>query len=387
MQTHRTTRVALVVPHIYMNQKILPDVIFSPAELAITLANGLAEYDVDVTLFSPGPVKTSVKNITADLSLFEAELAGRGDTYADLLKKHPFTFVTLARQVQAELISAAYTAANSGEYDIVHVYTNEEDIAMQFAGLCMVPMVFTHHDPFNFLVKYKAIFPKFTNLNWISISMSQRQTMPTDTNWVGNVYHGINPGDYSVIESNMVEPYVAYCGRIVEPKGVHLAIKAVQKYNQENNTKLRLKIAGKHYGGAGKDSYWHDVIEPMLGDDIEYVGFISDKNMKNEFLGRATALMMPSVFDEPFGLVMIEALSSGTPIIGLNSGAIPEVVDEKTGIVVEKYTDENKVVADMVVAISEIGKLSSADCRARFIENFTAKKMCQNYSQIYHKTI
>jgi len=125
----------------------------------------------------------------------------------------------------------------------------------------------------------------------------------------------------------------------------------------------------------------------MLGDDIEYVGFISDKNMKNEFLGRATALMMPSVFDEPFGLVMIEALSSGTPIIGLNSGAIPEVVDEKTGIVVEKYTDENKVVADMVVAISEIGKLSSADCRARFIENFTAKKMCQNYSQIYHKTI
>src|SRR5690348_15966568 len=106
-------KIGLVVPHIFLHKDILPHVIFSPGRLAIRLAEGLQDLGAEVTLFSPGPVDTSVKTITADLSYFERELAGRGDTYLDLLKKHPFTFITLARQVQAEVIAKAYAMANA----------------------------------------------------------------------------------------------------------------------------------------------------------------------------------------------------------------------------------------------------------------------------------
>src|SRR5688572_29898647 len=119
--------IGIVVPHIFMHRDILPHVIFSPGHLARGLAEGLQALGAQVTLFSPGPADTLVKNVTADMGNFEQELAGRGDGYVDLLKKHPFTFITLARQVQSELIAKAFAAANAGELDLVHIYTNEED--------------------------------------------------------------------------------------------------------------------------------------------------------------------------------------------------------------------------------------------------------------------
>src|SRR3954471_645659 len=97
-------KIGILVPHIFMQDAVLPNVIFAPADLAINLAEEMQNLGHDVTLFSPGNVSTKVKNQTADLSLFETELKTRGDSYIDLLRKHPFTFITLARQVQSELI-------------------------------------------------------------------------------------------------------------------------------------------------------------------------------------------------------------------------------------------------------------------------------------------
>ena len=134
-------RIGLVVPHMFMHRDILLQVIFSPGRLAVDLAEGLQRSGAEVTLFTPGPVDVSVPNVTADLTYFEQELAGRGDSYLDLLKKHPFTFVTLARQVQSELIAKAFTAANAGDFDVIHIYMNEEDTALPFAALCKVPIV------------------------------------------------------------------------------------------------------------------------------------------------------------------------------------------------------------------------------------------------------
>ncbi len=149
-------RVALVVPHIFINKEIMPHVIFSPGWLALDLASGLKDHGLDITLFTPGSANTTVKNVTADMSYFEQELKGRNYDYLTLLKKHPATFVALARQVQGEIIAKAYEKANNDEFDIVHVYTNEEDIAIQFARFCTKPVLFTHHDPFNFLIRYKS---------------------------------------------------------------------------------------------------------------------------------------------------------------------------------------------------------------------------------------
>jgi glycosyltransferase involved in cell wall biosynthesis len=375
--------IGIVVPHIFMQRDILPHVIFSPARLALDLVNGLQGEGNTVTLFTPGPVDTPVRNITADLSLFEQELAGRGDTYIDLLKKHPMTFVTLARQVQAELIAAAFRMAHDGALDVVHIYTNEEDIALPFAALCTKPVVFTHHDPFNFLVKYKNVFPKYTSLNWVSISYSQRQGMPAGTHWAGNVYHGLDPQQFTPTYDK-ASNYVAYFGRIIEPKGVHLAIAAVRAYNQTAPEPLVLKIAGKHYAGK-KDAYWQEQIAPLIdGKTIQYEGFMNDNVSKSSYLGQARALLVPSLFDEPFGMVAIEALACGTPVIGLDSGALPEIItDDQTGFIVPKDTNDTRTAAGLAEAIGKVNSLDRHACRADFEARFTAKRMCNDYLNIY----
>ncbi len=390
-------RVGIVVPHIFMHHEILPNVIFAPAKLSINLSEGLQSLGANVTLFSPGPVNTSVRNITGDLSYFELELRNRGYSYIALLKKHPVTFISLARQLQGELIAKAYAAANDGELDIVHIYTNEEDIALSFARLCRQPTVFTHHDPFNFLIRYKSIFPKYSNLNWLSISMAQRRAMPADTNWAGNIYHGLDEGAFKPIYQPK-DPYIAYLGRIIEPKGVHLAIQAVKLHNAHNKKKYRLKIAGKHYAGMNKDTYWQARIKPEIdGNEIEYVGFIKKESAKQDFLGNAEALIVPSTFEEPFGVVMIEALACGTPIIGLDSGAISEIVlKSHTGLLVEKVNDdsgqntkidEQRTALLLTDAIKNIHKIDRMNCRRDFEKRFTLQRMCREHLAVYENLI
>lgn len=385
-------RVGIVVPHIFMQRDILPHVIFSPGKLAISLANGLQKIGVDVTLFTPGPVDSNAANRTADLSFFEHELSLRGDSYLDLLKKHPFTFITLARQVQSELIAKTYAMASADELDIVHMYTNEEDIALPFAQFCKKPVVFTHHDPFNFLVKYKNLFPKYKELNWISMSFAQRKGMPPDANWIGNIYHGLDANAFRAAE-NPTNDYIAYVGRIIEPKGLHLAIDAIRQHNEKSESKLRLRIAGKYYAGSKKDTYWTTRIEPKLGDNIEYVGFLESDKLQ-AFLDNAAALVVPSIFDEPFGMVAIEALACATPVVGLDSGALPEIIlDGETGLIAKKVTeaggkiDERATIDNLSNAIEKISTIKRSNCRQDFESRFTLERMCAEHLQLYARLV
>ncbi len=374
-------RVGLVVPHIFMHQDILPGVIFSPGVLALDLANELTRLGADVTLFSPGPVATHVRTVAADLSLFEQELEGRGYGYLELLKKHPLTFVSMARQVQAEIIAKAYATANNDGLDIVHIYTNEEDIALPFAQFCKKPVVFTHHDPFQLLVKYRSVFPKYKDLNWLSMSHAQRAGMPTDTNWAANIYHGIDEARFTPNYSP-TGGYVAYLGRIIESKGVHLAIAAAKKAG------VRLKIAGKHYAGHGKDAYWRTKIEPELDGTVEYVGFLKTGKQKQDFLGNASALIMPSLFDEPFGMVAIESLACGTPVIGVGSGAISEVIThDQTGFVIPKSDNEAMMIGGIANALDDINRIDRKACRDDFEARFTLARMSQEHLNAYHTLI
>lgn len=383
MKRRPNLRVGLVVPHIFIHRDILPRVIFSPGELALELAHGLVAQDIDVTLLTPGPADTKLPSITANTSHFEQELKVRGDTYMDLLKKHPFTFINLARQVQAEIIARAFQMANDGELDLVHIYTNEEDIALPFTQLCKAPVVFTHHDPFNFSVKYRNVFPKYKHLNWISLSYAQRRGMPEDTNWQANIYHGLDPSRFT-FEPNPTGEYVAYLGRIVEPKGVHLAIEAVKRYNETHNSPLELKIAGKHYMGHGKDTYWQEKIEPELGNTIKYVGHIKDREAKQEFLGGARALLVPSTFDEPFGMVSIEALACGTPVIGLSAGATKEIIDDsRTGFIINAKS--NDIIKELASSIERISSIDRRACRQAFEERFTLETMVTAHATLYRQ--
>jgi glycosyltransferase involved in cell wall biosynthesis len=386
-------RIALVVPHMFMHKEILPNAIFSPGYLALELAHGLQTLGHKITLFSPGPVETTVENITADLSLFEEELKLRGYGYLELLKKHPLLFATLARQVQSEIIAKVLEQENN--FDVIHFYTNEEELNLVFAKFFSKPTLFNHHEPFNFLTKYRSSFPKYKHLNWISISNSQRKSMPVDSNFVATIYHGLNKEKFKTI-SNPSLDYFAFFGRIIEPKGVHLAIQAAKQAG------VRLKIAGKHYTGFAKDKYWTEIIEPQIdGNQIEYVGFISDDEAKNKFLGNARALIIPSTWEEPFGMVMIESLACGTPIIGLDNGAITEVIQEgQTGFVVKternqilnargekRDVNDGKTVQNIANAIKKINNIDREFCRKDFEERFTLERMCSEYEGVYYKIL
>ncbi len=129
-------KIALVLPHMFMTTGIFEDSIFAPGYLAVDLAKELKKLGVDVTFFSPGYSIDGVKNINADLSLFEEELKLRRYGYIELLKKHPAVFMTLARQVQAELVAKAYSMANQNQFDLVHVYANEEELGLVMQHFC-----------------------------------------------------------------------------------------------------------------------------------------------------------------------------------------------------------------------------------------------------------
>jgi glycosyltransferase involved in cell wall biosynthesis len=201
--------------------------------------------------------------------------------------------------------------------------------------------------------------------------------MPQDTNWVGNIYHGIDINQWKPrLEGE--SDYVAYLGRIVEPKGVHHAITAVKTYNETASRPLKLKIAGKHYSGHSKDTYWKDVIEPELGGDIEYIGHIADHEQKNEFLAGAKALIVPSTFSEPFGMVTIEALACGTPVIGSSNGATPELVeDDHTG-----YVTDAEGISE---ALAKIDLINRNTCRQEAEERFTISRMATEHLKVYSR--
>jgi glycosyltransferase involved in cell wall biosynthesis len=243
-------------------------------------------------------------------------------------------------------------------------------------------------------VKYKNIFPKYKELNWISMSYAQRQGMPEDTNWIANIPHGISTDTFKPSYSPS-GGYIAYVGRIIEAKGVHLAIAAVKEYNKAAKKPLKLKIAGKHYAGHTKDTYWQQRVEPLIdGSEIEYVGFINDAAEKQAFIGNAHSLIIPSIFDEPFGMVMIEALACGTPLIGLDSGAIPEVIEDgKTGTIVsKKYNDQTELneevtVSDLALAISRSMSLDRHTCREAFESKYTLQHMATAHKNTYERLI
>lgn len=215
--------------------------------------------------------------------------------------------------------------------------------------------------------------------------------MPNDTNWVGNIYHGMSSDNLQPVEEP-TDDYLAYIGRIIEPKGVHLAISAVQKYNKSAQTPIRLRIAGKHYSEVSKDTYWREKIEPELDDpNIIYEGYLDNDRQKQHFLANARALMVPSLFEEPFGMVTLEAFACETPVIALDSGALPEVVESgKTGIVVQKQyqgnqLDELATVALLTQAIDEIASIRRSACRDAYETKYTITKMAEAHSEVYRR--
>ncbi|TFE67453.1 glycosyltransferase family 4 protein [Methylacidiphilum caldifontis] len=214
------------------------------------------------------------------------------------------------------------------------------------------------------------LYKEFDQIPLVSISQSQRSFLPW-VNWVGTVYHGIPEDLYSFYPAK--GNYLAFVGRISPEKGVDRAIEIARQSG------IDLKIAAK-VDEVDKE-YFKEIILPLFKKaPVEFIGEIGEEE-KNRFLGEAYALLFPVNWPEPFGLVMIEAMACGTPVIGWRKGSVPEIVrDGKTGYIIDS-------IGDGIKKIKEIDRISRKECRDHVLNHFTARKMAQSYLSIYTKLL
>ena len=252
-------------------------------------------------------------------------------------------------------------------FDVLHFHIDFLHYAL--AQRCAQPCVTTMHGRLDL----KDLLPLHTHFQahpLVSISNSQRVPL-SQANWCGTVYHGLPMQMYEF----QPEPqdYFAFVGRISPEKRVDRAIEIAIACN------TRLRIAAKV--DAADQAYFEGTIRPMLDHPlIEFVGEIGDAQ-KSEFMGRARALLFPIDWPEPFGLVMIESLACGTPVIAYERGSVPEVLQHGvTGFIVRNQQEA-------IDAARRIGTIDRRRCREVFEKRFSADKMAARYVQVYQALI
>jgi glycosyltransferase involved in cell wall biosynthesis len=220
------------------------------------------------------------------------------------------------------------------------------------------------------LPDFHPVYRTFRKMPLVSISGNQRLPLPA-ANWLATIQHGLPPGPAPA--DTQPPSYLAFLGRIAPEKRADRAIEMAKRVG------LPLKIAAKV--DPADQEYFQHVIKPQLDHPlIEFIGEIGDHE-KREFLAKASALLFPIDWPEPFGLVMIEAMREGTPTIAWRRGSVPEVIDEGvTGFIVES-------IEEAVVALEQAFALDRKAVRARFEERFTASQMALNYVAAYQRLL
>lgn len=269
--------------------------------------------------------------------------------------------------LQLPMIADAFEGAAKGRFDVVH--THLDYWAFPFAELSGVSTIATMHGRLD-LPDLWPVYERFRSTPVVSISDSQRRPLPS-LNWQATVYHGL-PCDLHRY-SERPGKYLAFLGRISPEKRPDIAIAAARRAG------IPLKIAAKV--DVVDKEYFECQIKPLLAPpDIEYIGEL-DEQGKGAFLADATALLFTIDWQEPFGLVMIEALACGTPVIARPCGSVPEVIqDGLTGFIADS-------VDDIVEAIHKVDQLQRGNCREMFEKRFTAEVMADNYERIYRGII
>jgi glycosyltransferase involved in cell wall biosynthesis len=252
----------------------------------------------------------------------------------------------------------------ASDFDVLHFHLDYYPFSL-FSRQA-TPFVTTLHGRLD-LPEHQPVFDTFNTVPVVSISNSQRRPLP-QAHWVRTVHHGLP--ERLLVPKPVKPSYFAFLGRIAPEKGIDRAIRIAQHCG------VPLKIAAK-VDRADQD-YYDEQIKPMIksSSNVEYIGEIADKD-KSEFLSGATVLLVPIDWPEPLGLVMIEAMACGTPVIAFNRGSVPEVIDDGlTGFIVE---DINGAIG----AVDRLDHLSRAKIRGHFEKHFTARRMAQDYLSVY----
>jgi glycosyltransferase involved in cell wall biosynthesis len=335
-------RIAQVAP---LCESVPPQLYGGTERVVAFLTDELVRLGHDVTLFASGDSRTQATLVDAWPS------ALRLGNCRDFLGPH----VLLIEQV----------AMRAEEFDVIHFHLSQ--LHLPVARRLPAAHVTTLHGRLD-LPELGPVFQEFCDAPVVSISDAQREPLP-DAGWVGTVHHGL-PLDLLPFQPAPGE-YLAFVGRISPEKRVDRAIAIASACG------MPLRIAAKV--DPADRAYFDGEIRPLLDNPlVEFIGEIGDAD-KGEFVGRARALLFPIDWPEPFGLVMIEALACGVPIVAFRGGSVAEVVEHGvTGFVVDSLDEA-------IEATRRLDRLSRAACRAAFERRFNVTRMATDYLRIYER--
>jgi glycosyltransferase involved in cell wall biosynthesis len=312
------------------------------------LCDELSSLGHDVTLFATGDSRTRAKLEAVWPKALRLDGAVR-----DYLAPHILMLEKLVRRID--------------EFDMVHLHVDY--MSFPLLRRLDVPSLTTLHGRLD-LPELQPLFEVFSDTPVVSISDAQRAPLP-QAHYVGTVHHGLP--ERLLLPGFGAGGYLAFLGRISPEKAPDAAIRIAAKAG------MKLRIAAK-VDKVDQD-YFAERIEPLLAQPhVEFLGEISEGD-KSEFLGKAAGLLFPIAWREPFGLVMIEAMASGTPVVAFRDGSVPEVIEEGvTGYVVDS---EDQAAA----AARRLHSLDRARIRRVFEERFTARRMAEDYLKLYRRLI
>jgi glycosyltransferase involved in cell wall biosynthesis len=327
----------------------VPPVGYGGIEWVVSLlADGLAQAGHEVTLFASGE------------SLTKAELAAVYDEApsAEIGNTTP------------ELRHALACYERAGEFDVINDHSGP--LAAALGGGSPTPVVHTVHGPLTGEAGdvYASLARVAPQVGLISVSLNQRKPQP-DLPWVASCPNALDLDAYPVHTDR--GEYLLFLGRMNPGKGCHRAVEVARALG------LPLKIAGKMREPAERE-YFETYVAPHLGEGVEYLGETSH-GKKVALLQNARATLFPIDWEEPFGLVMIESMACGTPVIATRRGAVPEVIEEgRSGVIVEDYHE-------MADALAAADRLEPLECRRYAEERFSAERMVRDYEAAYEAVL
>jgi glycosyltransferase involved in cell wall biosynthesis len=335
-------RIAQIAP---LTESVPPKLYGGTERVVSYITEALVELGHDVTLFASGDSETKAKLVPV---------------WPRALRLDP----AIRDRVAPHILLMEMVRQRADEFDVLHFHLDYYSFSL--FSRQDTPFVTTLHGRLD-LAEQQPVFDTFSNANVVSISNSQRLPLP-QAKWLATVYHGLPAQLYT--PQPLEQKYLAFLGRISPEKCVDTAIRIAGRCG------MRIRIAAKV--DAADREYFERAIKPLLAlPYVEFIGEIAD-DRKAEFLSAAHALLFPIDWPEPFGLVMIESMACGTPVVAFNRGAVSEIIDEGvTGFIVE---DEISAVA----AVNRVHQIERAGVRKRFEERFTSRRMAQQYLEAYN---
>lgn len=384
-------KIALLSPSIYMSPTKYGDMIFAPRDLSIALADGLVDRGHDVYFFTSSDVKTKAKLIPGDQKLISVDYV-TGSLQGQESDRLQWGYSSvLKHNYESDLTMRCYKMARENNFDVIHSY--HERLAHFWNEFTSFPTVYTLHDP---LPTHKDtlfywLLERFFKQNYVSISNRYKEFDQIGLNFVDTVYHGIHANAYAY--SSKEGSYLAFIGRLIAQKGVEDAIDAAKRVH------LKLHIATSVLPQSkNDDNYYDEKLAGLITPELVHVITFLSNDSKSEFLSNAKALLFPVKWEEPFGMVMIEAMACGTPVIAYNRGSVSEIVrDGVTGFIVDPDNEDRpgkgtwvikkQGVEGLVEAVKRIGEIDRKMCRKHVEENFTVEKMVEGYEAVYRKVL